>query len=467
MKIILQYLIIFSIISTSINNIFSCTKKYNFDKNIWVITDGGTINDLSFNQAVWKGANKYIFTQKNKNSFLQNWEKSNWRASYFELNNQSSGDFKNAYIASSIAGAKVLILPGFNHNNTIGYAAAGLVKNIIYIDGSSKNIHINMNKNEPLAKNIIGITYQAEASGFYASLATSIYLNEHQKEFNNKLKVGSYGGMDIPIAVSNYMWGFLVGIDIFNVIINSSSNSKWNILKNKILKLIQKNNPEIINLKPIIKIQNVLKQNESWFSQSFKAGDGKNISDELLSRGAQVIFPVAGIQVQDTINQIKINKFNTKIIGVDTEQSKIYSENYIITSALKKITDSTFDALKNIYSSHCGYDNNKNIWNNEKKTNNCWINTDQTSIYHTSWIGIETTKWVKKDLVNFLHNNTNDHNKDTLFDKIVKILQYAYKNGIDNNPPISSQNFINTLKNTYETQTKLKEYLLKKIEKIL
>ncbi|UZQ31049.1 MAG: hypothetical protein OHM56_06060 [Spiroplasma phoeniceum] len=73
-----------------------------------------------------------------------------------------------------------------------------------------------MDQKEPLEKNIIGITYQSEASGFYASLATSIYLNAHQNEYNGHLKVGSYGWMDNPVAVSNYMWGFLVGIDLFN-----------------------------------------------------------------------------------------------------------------------------------------------------------------------------------------------------------------------------------------------------------
>ncbi|ELL44210.1 BMP family ABC transporter substrate-binding protein [Spiroplasma melliferum] len=466
MKRILQSLMMISIIGTSVSSVFACIKKYNFDNSIWVITDGGTINDLAFNQAAWEGASKYVFTQKNQTTPPQDWKNSNWRASYFESVSQTPGDYKNAYITSSIAGAKTLVLPGFNHGNTLGWAA-GLVDNIIYIDGSSQNIHLNMDQKAPLAKNIIGITYQAEASGFYASLATSIYLNAHQNEYNGQLKVGSYGGMDNPVAVSNYMWGFLVGIDLFNTIINSSINSKWNNLKHNILKQVQNINPKITTLQSIVKVQNVLKQNESWFSQSFQAGDGKIISDELLARGARIIFPVAGAQVQDTINQIKVNKANAKIVGVDTEQSKIYGEDYVVTSALKQIATSTFDALKNIYSSECGYDAQNNIWDNTKQTNNCWINTDQTSLDHPSWTGIETTKWVTQDLVDFLHNTTDNHSKDTLFDKMVKILQYAYKSGIDNYPPISAQNFTNTLQNTYETQTKLKAYLLAAIEKVL
>lgn len=466
MKKILQILMIISITGALISDVIACAKKYYFDNNIWVITDGGTITDLAFNQSSWEGASKFVVTQKNVAISLSEWKISNWRASYFETVIKTPGDYKDAYIIASIAGAKTMILSGFNHGNTIGWAA-GLVDNIIYIDGSGQNIHINMNKEAPLAKNIIGITYQAEASGFYAGLATSIYLNAHQKEYNGKLKIGSYGGIDNPKSVSNYMWGFLVGIDLFNVIINASLNSKWINLKNSILMQVQHINNKIKTLQPIVKVQNVLKKNESWFSHSFQEGGGKIISDELLSRGARVIFPVAGAQVNDTINRIKVNKINAKIVGIDIKQSKIYGENFVITSALKQIQTSTFDVLKNIYSNQCGYNVKNNTWNKIKQSNKCWINTDQTSIEHPLWIGVETTKWVKQDLIDFLHNDSDDKNKNTLFDRIAKILQQAYKNGIDNHKPISAQNFINSLQKTYDTQTTLKSYLLTAIEKVI
>ncbi|WP_253301296.1 hypothetical protein [Spiroplasma endosymbiont of Phyllotreta cruciferae] len=53
-------------------------------------------------------------------------------------------------------------------------------------------------------------------------------------------------------------------------------------------------NPKVNTLQPIGKVQNVVKSNESWFSQSFEVGHGKDISDELISRKANIIFPVAG-----------------------------------------------------------------------------------------------------------------------------------------------------------------------------
>ncbi|WP_425380612.1 BMP family ABC transporter substrate-binding protein [Spiroplasma endosymbiont of Stenodema calcarata] len=466
MKRLLQIFTTISVVGTSVGSVVACAKKYTFDSSIWVITDGGTVSDLAFNQSAWEGASKYVVSKLDPTLPLLQWKKAKWRASYFESVSQTPGDFKSAYITSAIAGAKTLILPGFNHGNTIGWAA-GLVDNIIYIDGSGQNIHINMNSNEPLAKNIIGITYQAEASGFYASLAASIYLNAHQNEYSPELKVGTYGGMDNPIAVSNYMWGFLVGIDLFNAIINSLPGQKLNFLKNQILEQVQIINSNISSLQSIVKVQNVLNKNESWFSQSFQAGDGKIISDELLSRGAKIIFPVAGAQVQDTVNQIKINKLKAKIVGVDTEQSKIYGEDMVITSALKQISTSTFDALNNIYSSQCGYDAKTKTWNKANRTKSCWINTDQTSIEHLSWTGIETTKWVKTNLVNFLHNTTYDQTKNTPFDKMAEVLEHAYKDGIDNHSPIGMNTFFNTLQNTYQNQTSLKQYLLTAVENAL
>ncbi|WP_338966042.1 MULTISPECIES: BMP family ABC transporter substrate-binding protein [unclassified Spiroplasma] len=466
MKSLLQIFTTITVVGASAASVVACGKKYLFDSSIWVITDGGTTSDLAFNQLTWEGASKYAVARANPTLPLSQWKQSNLRASYFEPVSQTPGDFKSAYITSSIAGAKTLVLPGFNHGNTIGWAS-GLVDNIIYIDGSGQGIHINMNPSGQLAKNIIGINYQAEASGFYASLAASIYLNAHQQEYDNQLKIGSYGGMDNPIAVSNYMWGFLVGTDVFNAIINSLPGQKMNYLKDEILKQVQVINSNISTLQPVAKVQNVLNKNESWFSQSFQAGDGKIISDELLSRGAKIIFPVAGTQVQDTVNQIRINKVNAKIVGVDTEQSKIYGEDIVVTSALKQISTSTFDALNNIYSSECGYDAKNNSLNENNSTKKCWINTDQTSIDHPSWTGIETTKWVKTNLVNFLHNVSDNQSKNTPFDKMVKVLQHAYKDGIDNHSPIGMNAFFSTLQNTYENQTTLKQYLLAAIENAL
>lgn len=444
----------------------ACAKKYYFDSNIWVITDAGIVTDASFNESAWYGASRYVISQKDKEILSSEWKKSHHRASYYEPASQTPSDFKTAYLTAYIAGAKTLILPGFVHGNTVGWGAE-IIDNLIYIDGISQNIHLGMDPKKPLATNVVGISYEAESSGFFAGIATALWLNANQSKYPSGLKISTYGGMDNPGAVSNYMWGFLVAADIFNVIISNSNFSNLFNIRTDLLSQVQKMNPAVTALQKIEKVQNVIKNNESWFSQSFEIGHGKDISDELLSRGASIIFPVAGPQTQDTIGRIKYNKSPAKVIGVDTEQSKIYGEEIIVTSALKEIATSTQEALKNIYSDKCCYSSNSNTWDNNHMTPECWINTDQSSIQHPNWTGIETTKSINEDTVNFIHNKTDDLTNDTAFDKIIKVLQDIYYRGIDDVPPLTAKVFTTTLSNTYQNSDTLKNYILNAIEAAL
>ncbi|AHF57211.1 BMP family ABC transporter substrate-binding protein [Spiroplasma eriocheiris] len=465
MKKLLGSLMALSLVATSVTSVVSCTKKYTFDSDVWVITDGGTISDNSFNQSAWEGASAYVVSKQDPTHYGpgDKWKSSKWRASYFEAASQTTSDFRMAYVTSKIAGAKTMILPGFNHGNTIGWAA-NLADNLIYIDGSGQGVHLDMDKNKPVAKNIIGLQYEAESSGFFAGLAAAVYLNANVKEFGTDLKIATYGGMDNPGAVSNYMWGFLVAFDIFNKIIKEDPKyPKLGALKSTVLNLVNTLNPDAKTLQSISKVENVLNPDESWFSQSFEAGHGKDISDSLISKGANVIFPVAGPQTQDTIDRIKYNKSNAKIVGVDTEQSKIYGEYYIITSALKEIATSTQDALKNIYSLACGFDPSSNSWN-KPQTDTCWINTDQSSLHHPSWTGIEPTKSIPKTVTELIHNTSGDSTKDTAFDKIVAVLEAVYSVGVGGNKPVAAKFFPGTLANTYQSQNELKDYIWQAIE---
>ncbi|GAA6238035.1 MAG: hypothetical protein SPLM_01580 [Spiroplasma phoeniceum] len=195
--------------------------------------------------------------------------------------------------------------------------------------------------------------------------------------------------MDNPVGVSNYLWGFLLSADVFNEIIkNDVRYPNLHQLMTDILAIIKNINPKINNLLPIRKVQEVLNDNESWFSQSFNQGEGKVISDYLITKKASIIFPVAGPQTQDTIDRIKYNKTKTKVVGVDTAQSQIYGDEYIITSGLLNIAQATEDALSNIYSTTCSYNNVTKQWDN-KQLDSCWINTDQSSKTNSNWLGIE------------------------------------------------------------------------------
>ncbi|ALA97970.1 ribose/galactose ABC transporter substrate-binding protein [Spiroplasma kunkelii CR2-3x] len=202
--------------------------------------------------------------------------------------------------------------------------------NVIFIDSSGQNVHKNMDRYGLLADNIVVILFKKEITGFLAGFVTAIWLNLHQTEFQQQLNIVTYGGMDNPVGVSNYLWGFLLSADVFNEIIkNDVRYPNLHKLMTDILAIIKNINPKINNLLPIRKVQEVLNDNESWFSQSFNQGEGKVISDYLITKKANIIFPVVGPQTQDTIDRIKYNKTKIKVVGIYTAQSQIYGDEYI------------------------------------------------------------------------------------------------------------------------------------------
>ncbi|WP_425377703.1 hypothetical protein [Spiroplasma endosymbiont of Polydrusus pterygomalis] len=150
-------------------------KKYYFDNNIWVITYAGVVTNASFNESAWNGTSKYVVSQQDEEVSFSEWKTCHWRVSYFEpASSQTPSDFKTAYVNAHTAGAKTLILSGFVHGNTIGWAAE-ITENLIYMDGSSKGIHLGMDPRKPLAKNIVSISYESKSSGFFCRNCNSNY----------------------------------------------------------------------------------------------------------------------------------------------------------------------------------------------------------------------------------------------------------------------------------------------------
>lgn len=71
-----------------------------------------------------------------------------------------------------------------------------------------------------------------------------------------------------------------------------------------------------------------------------------DITKRLISRGADIIFPVAGAQTEITLNEIKSQGARVKVIGVDSDARSIYNSNLIIGSAIKDMNVDINDALK-------------------------------------------------------------------------------------------------------------------------
>lgn len=78
----------------------------------------------------------------------------------------------------------------------------------------------------------------------------------------------------------------------------------------------------------------------------------KQLTKTYLTKGADIIFPVAGPQIQATIDQIKLDKSKALTIGVDGDQELALGTAYsdkIIGSALKSLKDETYKALNTYY----------------------------------------------------------------------------------------------------------------------
>ena len=152
--------------------------------------------------------------------------------------------------------------------------------------------------------------YRADQSAFLAGLAACDYLslNEHNFEHyiqKGPLAVGTYGGTAIP-TVTIFMGGFERAVQYFNnnIIPVCKDKFQWNSEQTEQHKI------HFINLG----------EQDSFFSGTFTIGDGRSVTQELLAKGADVIMPVAGPQTIDTVQEIKNQKSDCIVIGVDTNQ---------------------------------------------------------------------------------------------------------------------------------------------------
>jgi basic membrane protein A len=316
MKKLLSILGAVGIVASSASTVVACGPKKTFS-DIFLITDTGKVNDKSFNESGYNGGNNFVKTALGKSE----------NVSYVEPSDETS--MKSSYAQAVGKGAKSLILPGFQHQGNTAQIqkALGDDKSAVFLDGDTNQ-----------QANIIGLKYKADISGFEAGLASAIWFFQNNKDAN-ELKMATYGGLANPVAVTSYMSGFLAAIDGFNTLMKNET------FKNTFFK---DDTRETLTVSRVDSQKSITADNDkSWFTGSFDAGAGKDISDTLLSGGAQIVFPVAGPQTLDTLAAIKESGKTAYVDGVDTDQVLSYSEykNSFITSGLKALVGSTEVAL--------------------------------------------------------------------------------------------------------------------------
>ncbi len=133
-------------------------------------------------------------------------------------------------------------------------------------------------------------------------------------------KVGVFGGLDIS-SVTTFMNGFALGVDYYNDR-NAASVEVlgWDV-----------------------------KKQEGLFVGSFCcAAEGRQLTQQLLDEGADIILPVAGTNVGPGAANAVQNHGNAYIIGVDTDWTMTYPEykNIILTSITKNYDVSVLRAVQ-------------------------------------------------------------------------------------------------------------------------
>ena len=252
-----------------------------------LVTDVGTIDDESFNQACWQGVEAWCTANGVEYTYYQPTE--------------DSTDARVASVAQAInEGADTIVMPGFLFGATLTVVMEEFPDtHFIAVDVASGDLTVDYTTFYDPAPNTACLTFSEEQAGYLAGYAAV-------KEGYTKL--GFLGGMAVP-AVIRYGYGVVQGADAAaqeldtEVEINYTYGGQF------------AGSPEITA------------KMEGWYQA-----------------GTEVVFACGGGIYTSALEAAEKN--GGKVIGVDVDQS--YISPLIITSAMKQlqnVTETVLDEL--------------------------------------------------------------------------------------------------------------------------
>ncbi|MBS4804266.1 MAG: BMP family ABC transporter substrate-binding protein [Clostridium sp.] len=267
---------------------------------VGMVTDAGTIDDKSFNQGTWEGIQKAKEELKIDNNYLK--PGGTTEADYMkEIGNLYDTDYK------------FIVTPGFKFETAIFQAQDKYTDaKFVIIDGSPNNGKEKEERIEKVGDNSVAVFFAEEQAGFLAGVAASLELKTGD--------LGFIGGMEIP-AVQKFNWGFQQGVKYAN---------------------------ENLGTNMSLKAENV--QYQGTFDN---VAAGQQLAATMFDNGVKAIFTAAGGVGVGAINEAKARATKGEdvwIIGVDVDQYEDgmmeNGKSIILTSAVKKIDEATFDIIK-------------------------------------------------------------------------------------------------------------------------
>ncbi len=252
-----------------------------------LVTDVGTIDDESFNQACWQG--------------VEAWCKANNIEYTYYQPTEDSTDARVLSVAQAInEGANTIVMPGYLFGTTVLTVQEQFPDvYFIAVDVASGDLTFDYETYQDPAANVACLTFSEEQAGYLAGWAAV-------KEGYTKL--GFLGGMAVP-AVIRYGYGFVQGANAAAaetgaaVEINYTYGGQFY------------GSPEITA------------KMEGWYQN-----------------GTEVVFACGGGIYTSALEAAEKN--NGKVIGVDVDQS--YISKLIITSAMKGLQNVTESVLETL-----------------------------------------------------------------------------------------------------------------------
>ena len=457
-KKIVTTLITLNIIIVTSFNVVACQNS-RINSDVWLIAQG-QIDDHSFAENSYDGANDFLNSmhlQKNK-------------AAHYHISPSTYNSYVTAYKTANYYNAKVAVLPGFDEGPTLKEASQ-ILKYAIFIDGSlptKRPLKYNQ-----LYANMIGISFKAEKSGFYAGIASCAYLNNVLNGDHDR-RVSEFGGQDNEFAIDNYLYGYLAGVELWNYVTNfhnsntsttKSVQTSINNFYSQFLKIANaypsKNNKIIKKIgfvglsnyqgqfnKTITKLSKTSKYGlldwqqtsnkfltnlKNWFTLGFTQTSDSKLMAKTLSIDSQIIFPVAGSQTIDAVNAMKTDPTHiNKVIGVDVDQSNVFGKDIILTSAEKKLDVAVKAAIQNTYDYGWGIKTDKQTSYNKQ---GCWLGRNYSEPPKTAgstpkpWVGIASNPiGINDKMVKLITSSTIAEYSNLISQKFQGIIQEYIKN---------------------------------------
>ena len=268
--------------------ILGCVSALAEGEKIALVTDVGTIDDESFNQACWQAVEAFAIENDVEYTYYQP--------------NADSLDARLMSIDQAVTeGASVIVMPGYLFGATLVTAQVKYpdVK-FIAVDVSAGDLTLDYVDYVEPAANVVCVTFSEEQAGYLAGYAAVK---------DGYTKLGFLGGMAVP-AVIRYGYGFVQGAD-----------------------------------KAAAELGIQVEINYTYGGQFFGDAAITAKMEGWYSTGTQIVFACGGGIYTSAVEAA--NKYEGKVIGVDVDQ--YYIDPCIVTSAMKGLQNVTESLLADLF----------------------------------------------------------------------------------------------------------------------